>query len=72
MKKGIHPTYTATQVTCACGQTFEVMSNKTELHIEVCNVCHPFNSGEQGKVMKAGRIDKFNRKYGLSSDKKAA
>lgn len=67
MKKGIHPNYVDTKVTCACGNTFTVKSNKEELHIETCNECHPFFSGKGAStVSKAGRIDKFNRKYGLS------
>ena len=33
--------YVKTTVTCACGNTFEVMSNKETLHVEVCNKCHP-------------------------------
>lgn len=72
MKKNIHPTYVDTKVTCACGNSFTVKSNKEELHLEVCNECHPFFKGGNaaGATSKAGRIEKFNRKYGL--DKKAA
>lgn len=65
MKKGIHPNYVATKVSCSCGNEFEVQSNKAELHVEVCNKCHPFFTGEQGNVAKTGRVEKFNRKYGL-------
>lgn len=65
MKKGIHPNYVDTQVTCACGNTFTVKSNKEQLHLEVCNKCHPFFTGEQGKASKTGAVDKFNRKYGI-------
>ena len=42
MKKGIHPNYVDTKVTCACGNTFTVKSNIEELHLETCNKCHPF------------------------------
>ena len=52
MKKGIHPEYMDTKVTCACGNTFTVKSNKEELHIEVCDKCHPFFTGKQGTVLK--------------------
>ena len=49
------------------------MSNKPELHVEVCNMCHPFFSGKgNNTASKAGRIDKFNRKYGLNKDKETA
>lgn len=70
MKKGIHPEYVDTKVTCACGNTFTVKSNKEELHLEVCNQCHPFFTGKQGATAKTGRVEKFNRKYGF--DKKTA
>lgn len=72
MKKGIHPEYVETKVTCACGNTFTVKSNKPELHIETCDKCHPFYTGVQGAVAKTGRVEKFNRKYGFNQDKKAA
>jgi len=69
MKKGIHPNYVETKVTCACGNTFTVRSNKEQLHVEVCDKCHPFYTGTQGKATKAGRVEKFNRKYGLTTEK---
>ena len=67
MKKDIHPHYVETKVTCACGNTFTVMSNKDELHLEVCDKCHPFYTGNQGTVKKTGRVEKFNRKYGFTA-----
>lgn len=70
MKKDIHPKYTDTKVTCACGNTFTVKSNKHELQLEVCDKCHPFFTGKQGATKKAGRVEKFNQKYGF--DKKSA
>lgn len=69
MKKGIHPGYEETKVTCACGNTFTVKSNKKELHLEVCDKCHPFFTGEQGKVKQTGNVEKFNRKFGLTDNK---
>ncbi len=62
--------YRPCKVTCACGETFEVMSNKDELNIEICSKCHPFYTGQQGRTRAAGKIDKFNKKYGF--DKKSA
>lgn len=66
MKKDIHPNYVETKVTCTCGNTFTVRSTKPELHVEVCNQCHPFFTGKQGTVAKTGRVEKFNRKYGIN------
>lgn len=63
--------YVDTKVTCACGNTFTVMSNKEKLHLEVCDKCHPFFTGIQGKTVKTGRVEKFNRKYGLNQEKAA-
>ncbi len=65
MKKGIHPNYVKCVVTCACGNTFETMSTKPNLHVEVCEKCHPFYTGKQTRASKTGRIEKFNKKYGF-------
>ena len=37
---------------------------KKPLHIEVCSECHPFYTGKQKIIDTAGRVEKFNRKYG--------
>ena len=34
MKKGIHPDYKTCKVTCACGETFEVKSNKEDYYVK--------------------------------------
>lgn len=70
MKKGIHPKYVKTNVVCACGNTFNVDSNKEELHLEVCDKCHPFFTGVQGSSVKTGRVEKFNSKYGFNKEEK--
>jgi len=64
--------YNETKVTCACGNTFTVMSTKKELFLEVCNECHPFYKGgkDGASVSKTGRVEKFNRKYGLNKEAK--
>ena len=41
-----------------------------KIDVEVCNECHPFYTGAQGKAKKTGKIEKFNRKYGLDKDEK--
>jgi large subunit ribosomal protein L31 len=69
MKKNIHPNYVDTKVICACGNEFTVKSNKNELHVEVCDKCHPFFTGKQGTATKTGRVEKFNRKYGINTEK---
>jgi len=65
MKPGIHPEYTEIAVTCACGETFKTRSTKKgDLHVEICSACHPFFTGKQKLVDTAGRVDRFNKRYG--------
>lgn len=66
MKTDIHPAYTDLTVTCSCGNTFTTKSTmaKDNFHIEVCSECHPFYTGKQKIVDSAGRVDKFQQKYG--------
>ena len=52
MKKGIHPDYQPTTIRCACGNVIETGST-------------PFYTGKQKLVDTSGRVDKFNKKYGL-------
>ena len=65
MKKNIHPNYVEATVTCACGNTFTTMSTKDKISVEVCSKCHPFFTGKQSRSSRAGRVDKFNKKYGF-------
>jgi large subunit ribosomal protein L31 len=63
MKQGIHPDYVRTAVTCSCGNTFTTRSTQAELHVELCNQCHPFYTGKQKLVDTGGRVERFQRKY---------
>ena len=67
MKAGIHPDYVETTVTCSCGNTFQTRSTKPELHVELCNECHPFFTGRQKLVDTGGRVERFQRRYGKKS-----
>jgi len=65
MKPGIHPEYNDLQVTCSCGSTFTTKSTMSKpLTVEVCASCHPFYTGKQKIVDTAGRVEKFNQKFG--------
>ena len=65
MKPGIHPEYVEITVTCACGESFKTRSTKKgDLHVEICSACHPFFTGKQKLVDTAGRVDRFNKRYG--------
>ena len=67
MKEGIHPKYQQATVTCNCGNTFTVGSTTGDIHVEVCAKCHPFYTGQQKAAQARGRIEAFNRKYGVQS-----
>lgn len=65
MKEGIHPKYETTSVTCACGETFQTRSTKGgTIKLEICSKCHPFFTGKQKLIDSAGRVERFNRKFG--------
>ncbi len=68
MKEGIHPNYRKAVVKCACGETFETSSTRENLKVDICSKCHPYFTGKQKLVDTGGRVDKFNKKYNLSSD----
>ena len=65
MKEGIHPNYQQTNIRCACGNIIESGSTKKHLTVEICSKCHPFYTGKQKLVDTSGRVDKFNKKYGI-------
>lgn len=69
MKEKIHPAYNVVAVHCACGNNFETRSTKKELKVEICSQCHPFFTGKQKFLDTAGRIEKFNTKYGKKPEK---
>lgn len=70
MKKDIHPTYHRCKVTCvSCGATFETGSTEKEIKVDTCSNCHPYYTGKQRYVQADGRVDRFNRKYGLADKK---
>ena len=66
MKEGIHPAYYQATVTCNCGNTFVTGSTRPEIHVEVCSKCHSFYTGQQKSARIDGRIEKFNKKYGVA------
>ena len=69
MKQDIHPNYHEVTVTCACGNTFKTSScvKGDTIRVDICNKCHPFFTGRQRFAAAQGRIEKFNKKYGLKN-----
>ena len=67
MKENLHPDYHEVTVTCACGATFTTGSTKKgdKIAIDICNKCHPFFTGAQKVVDAGGRVERFNKRYGI-------
>jgi len=64
MKKGIHPEYVDAKITCLCGNVIETRSTMPEISVEICSACHPFYTGKQKLVDTAGRVERFQKRYG--------
>ena len=69
MKAGIHPKYEMTTITCACGNVIKTKSTAKDVEVEICSKCHPFYTGKQKLVDTAGRVERFNKKYGIKTNK---
>jgi len=69
VKQGIHPDYLETTVVCSCGNRFTTHSTAGgELHVELCNQCHPFFTGQQKFVDTGGRVQRFSDKFGSAAN----
>ena len=68
VKPDIHPKYVNSTVHCACGETWQTRSTKPEIRLEICSNCHPFFTGKQKLIDTAGRVERFNRKYGRKTE----
>ena len=67
MKPAIHPKYHEVDARCACGNTFKTRSTKPELHLEICNACHPFFTGRQKLIDTEGRVERFTKRFGAQT-----
>lgn len=77
MKKGIHPQYNEvvfldmtsgdqfiTRSTLTSKETVEVEGKSYPLiKVEISSTSHPFYTGKNNFVVRAGRVEKFNQKY---------
>ncbi len=67
MKKDTHPKTFKANMQCACGFNAQLLTTKgEEVRVEICSACHPFYTGKQRFLDTAGRIDRFNKKYGAA------
>ncbi len=70
MKSDIHPPYHVVTVRCACGNEWETRSTQSEeIRLDICSQCHPFFTGKQKLIDTAGRIERFQKKYGQGQKK---
>ena len=70
MKTDILPKYDDVTVRCSCGNNFTTRSAKPgDVHVELCNECHPYFTGKQKLVDTGGRIERFERRYGARKAK---
>ncbi|MDP8263624.1 MAG: 50S ribosomal protein L31 [Candidatus Ancaeobacter aquaticus] len=65
MKKKIHPKYFDTTISCACGEVVQTRSTVEGIHVGICSKCHPFFTGQQKFVDTAGRVERYNKRYGV-------
>ena len=69
MRENIHPAYPTSKVHCACGATWTTRSTKgQEMRLEICSSCHPFFTGKQKLIDSAGRVERYNRKFGKKKE----
>jgi large subunit ribosomal protein L31 len=63
MKTAIHPATRVATVTCStCGTSFETRSTREQIQVEVCSACHPAYTGEERRVRKSDRVERFERR----------
>jgi large subunit ribosomal protein L31 len=72
MRADIHPKYVDSEIRCACGNVIKTRSTKATILIGICNVCHPFYTGQQKFVDTAGRVDKFQQRLAKTPAAQAA
>jgi large subunit ribosomal protein L31 len=72
MKADIHPKYVDAEIRCACGNVIKTRSTKPVIIVGICNVCHPFYTGQQKFVDTAGRVDKFQQRLAKTQAAQAA
>ncbi|KRL82469.1 type B 50S ribosomal protein L31 [Ligilactobacillus equi] len=82
MKQGIHPEYhEVVFMDSATGYKFVSGSTKTSdetvefegktyplIRVEISSDSHPFYTGRQKFTQADGRVDRFNKKYGFTSN----
>ena len=63
MKKDLHPELFDIKLSCVCGSSFDTTSTLKKIEIDICSACHPYFTGNQKFVDRAGRIERFKDRY---------
>ena len=70
MRAGIHPIYELQTMYCtSCHAEWQVRTTMKstsadgKVHLEICSNCHPFFTGKQKLIDKAGRVERFRKRY---------
>ena len=71
MKTGIHPDLRDATISCACGNVIKTRSVRGDFKIDICNVCHPFYTGEQRIVDSAGQVERFMKRVEAAASNEA-
>jgi len=70
MQNNLHPDYNEVTIKLADGSEITTRSTMDQdvFETEVDSTNHPFYTGRRQFVDTAGRVEKFNRRYGLNQD----
>lgn len=64
--EGRYPSQVRTDYDPLClWQRFHNRFHKKDIKVEICSKCHPFYTGKQKLVDTGGRVDRFNKRFGL-------
>ncbi|HHN47213.1 MAG TPA: 50S ribosomal protein L31 [Planctomycetes bacterium] len=67
-RKSIHPKYVECKIVCGCGNVVMTRASVPEIQVGVCSNCHPFYTGTQKFIDSAGRVEKFQKRYGWTAE----
>jgi large subunit ribosomal protein L31 len=66
-----HPELMLATVRCtSCNATFTTRSTRSEIVVDVCSSCHPAYTGIERAVRSGGRIEQFERRRRLATNRK--
>ncbi len=70
MKSDIHPKYFIdAKATCACGAAYVIGSTMEAMKVEICSNCHPFYTGGDKVLDRAGRVERFKKRSAAKAKK---